>query len=106
MVRLLLRLTGLFLLAGAFASFIVDATRSFAAQRLILTSFESLASLLAAKYPINVPALAAAPVPAWISDPVVQGISSLPAFAVLAALALFALWLGRPPRPKFGYFNE
>jgi hypothetical protein len=106
MVRLLPRLAGLILLAGAFAAFIVDATRSFAAHRLILTSFEDLASILAAKNLTNVPAWTAAHVPSWIWDPVLQGIFHLPAFAVLATLALFSLWLGRQPRPRFGYLNQ
>jgi hypothetical protein len=105
MLRLLLRLMGLILLAGGFAAFIVDASRSFTTHRLSLTSFETLASILAAKNLTNGPALAAGYVPAWLWDPVVQEIFHLPAFAVLATLALFALWLGRPPRPEFGSFN-
>jgi hypothetical protein len=102
MFRFLLRFLSLILLACGFSVFIIDASRSAAGQQLVVTSVAELVEALAKNPFGSLEQLVERFGQPWLWDPVLVHIMKLPAFALLCALALFLLWLARPPRPKFG----
>jgi hypothetical protein len=105
MIRFALQLAGLFILAGAVAALAIDASRSFAAGRLIVTQLGETATALA---PAGMAALRAAFGPHMHPplDQIFTSIGRAPTFVGLAALGGFALWLARKPAPKIGYSSR
>ena len=102
MIRFLLRFIGLCLLATAFVLLVYDGTRSIANQHLVYTpvaqawadvdqtSLNRLQDLLKQKA-------------VW-ADPYTQAFfNQVPAWAVLAVLALILILLGRKKKPLIGY---
>jgi hypothetical protein len=105
MIRSALQFAGMFILAGAFATLAIDASRSFAAARLVVTQMGETATALApAKMAMLHSALdsRAQPLITQIVTLVERAPTSL-AFGVLGALAL---WLARKPPPKIGYSSR
>ncbi len=105
MIRHALQLAGLFILAGAFAALAIDASRSFAAGRLIVTQIGETAAALA---PAKVALLRAALGPRLHPplDQIFTIVSQLPSFLGFGALGVVALRLARKPAPKIGYSSR
>ncbi len=105
MIRVGLQISGLFILASAFATLAIDAWRSFAAKRLIVTEIGATAATLApgkmdllrtAIEPHSNPAL----------DWTLTTVAHAPTFAGLGVLGALAFWLARKPPPKIGYSSR
>lgn len=101
MLRLLLRITGFILLAGAFATVIVDGTRSVAAGHLMMFSLGETAAWLFPGPMAELGSHAAQATPAWraILD---QGFM-VPTWVVGVVAAVVALVAGRRPQERIGY---
>ncbi|MCX5496454.1 hypothetical protein OSH11_17240 [Kaistia dalseonensis] len=100
MVRWLVRLLGLFAIAGALIALVVDGTRSIAASTLTLTSLgqawfsfdpDSLAAAQAA-----VASHVEVYVGAWVWYPVIQFLLTLPVWLVFGALGALLVLAGKP----------
>lgn len=103
MFRFMLRLSGFVCLACGFSAAAVDISRSLADHRLVVTSFERpLVALLPTGLDWAHGLITRIGRP-WMWDPGLLTILNLPAFLVLAAVALLLLRLGKAPRPKFGF---
>jgi hypothetical protein len=102
MIRFLLRLIGLLILALAFVLLVYDGTRSIAAQHLVWAKLADdwamvdQASLNQAQAWLKQKA-------AWAWDPYMQAVFDLPAWGVLAILAMILIVLGRKKKPLIGY---
>ncbi|MGO9673549.1 MAG: hypothetical protein ACLPSF_05185 [Methylocella sp.] len=105
MIRFALQLAGLFILAGAVAALAIDASRSFAAGRLIVTQISETAAALA---PAKMAMLRAALGPHLHPplDQIFTIIARSPTFLAFGALGLLALRLARKPAPKIGYSSR
>lgn len=103
MLRFALRFLGLILSACGFVALVVDASRSLASDRLIVTPAEQTLSLLLPGWLGMFQALVEQRVHPVAWDPVIVGILHLPSFFVLGVIAILSFWLARPPRPKFGF---
>ena len=102
MIRFLLRFIGLCILALAFVLFVYDGTKSIANQHVVYTkfveawamvdqsSFEQVRDWLRHKA-------------AWAWDPYMQAVFDLPAWGVLAIVAMILIVLGRKKKPLIGY---
>jgi hypothetical protein len=106
MFRLLLRFSGLCLLATAFAMLTVDVTRSVADGRFKPTPIgETLMALSPAK-------LAAAQVfvehhvHPFIWNPLLLDLMRLPVWLGVGAVGGLVAWLGKKPAPKFGFASR
>ncbi len=101
MFRFLLRLTGLLSLAGAFATLLLDGTRSLAGGRILLTP---IAEFIGARVSlIERGALSLHPI-LW--NPVTTNLLRLPAWLLLTAVGLLLLQLSRQPQPLVGYSDR
>jgi hypothetical protein len=102
MIRFLLRLIGLLILALAFVLLVYDGTRSIAAQHLVWAKLADdwamvdQASLNQAQTWLKQKA-------PWAWDPYMQAVFDLPAWGVLAILAMILIVLGRKKKPLIGY---
>jgi hypothetical protein len=106
MFRLLLRFFGLCLLATAFVTLLVDATRSVAGARLYVTPLgETLAALAPGKLALA-RAFVDRQVHPFIWDPVLVDLMRLPVWLAVGAIGCLAIWLGRKPAPKFGFSSR
>lgn len=105
MVRLALHFFGVLILAGGFAVLVIDATRSFAAGRLIVTQCGQTAAALA---PAQVALLQM--VIDQRAHPLLGGVLAnfltLPTSLVMAAAAALLFWLAREPRRKIGFSSR
>jgi len=106
MLKFFARFIGLWLLAGAFVSLVVDGNRSIAAGRLILTAFGEAwfalhpASLDAARGWIE------ANLPGWLWNPVILGVLLAPLWLILAVLGAVLVLLGRKRERAIGYSSR
>ena len=101
-MRILLRLLGLVLLAGAFAAIIVDGTRSIAAGHVELLPLGEAITRASPEALAHLRALVQGKAPTlW--DPALLTVLRLPSWAVLGALGLLLLVAGRPRRPVIGH---
>jgi hypothetical protein len=106
MLRFLARFTGLWLLAGAFVSLVIDGNRSIAAGRFMLTAFGE------AWYALNPASLDAtrnwveAHLPGWLWNPVILGVLLTPLWIVLAALGAILVFVGRKRERPIGYSSR
>ena len=100
-MRFLLRALGFVLLAAAFASLVVDGSRSIAGGRVLLYSLgDSAAWLGGLRYGAALGAIAGWPLPA---ERVVAGLLGVPGFLVTGLLGLLLLYAGRPPAAGIGF---
>ena len=102
MLRFLSRFIGLCLLATAFVLFVYDGTKSIANQRVL---YARLAEVWAMVDQSSLNALQAyvKQKAAWAWDPYMLTLFDLPAWGVLAVLAMFLIVLGRKKKPLIGY---
>jgi len=98
MLRFIARLLGLLALAGAFASLIIDGTRSIAGSQISLTS---LGGLLTSKLPAFEKTIAHIHPLLW--DPATVWLLRLPVWVALGAVGLLLMWLARRRVPEVGY---
>ena len=96
MIRVVLRLIGLVVTAGAFVAVVVDGARSIVANAIVVTSFEHLVGHADPGFHGRLRALLDIPAWRWLWDPVAIWVISCPAFIVLAAFGLALLLVARP----------
>ncbi|HTZ01521.1 MAG TPA: hypothetical protein VMC05_04235 [Xanthobacteraceae bacterium] len=105
MIRFLFRFIGLCLLATAFVFLVYDGTKSIANHDIIYTKvFDVWAiidqnSLNAVQAWLKLKA-------AWAWDPYLQKLFDLPAWAVVGAVAIVLILLGRKKKPLIGYARD
>jgi ABC-type Fe3+ transport system permease subunit len=106
MVRFLARFTGLWLLAGAFVSLVIDGNRSIAAGRVMLTAFGE------GWYALNPASLDStrswveAYLPGWLWNPVILSVLLTPIWIVLAAFGAILVFVGRKRERPIGYSSR
>jgi hypothetical protein len=106
MLRLLLRFVGILAVAAAFASLIIDGTRSIAGGALSLTPFGQTAlSFFPVQFPQIQPAVERHIHP-FLWDPVLLTMFILPTWLIIGIGGLLLLMLTRKPAPKIGYSNR
>ena len=106
MSRFLARFVGLWLLAGAFVSLVIDGNRSIASGRIMLTAFwEAWQALHPNSFEVmhNWVELH---LPGWFWNPVLLGILWLPLWLVLAALGAILVFVGRKRERPIGYSSR
>ncbi len=106
MLRLGFRFLGLLLLAAAFASIVIDGTRSIAGNTLALTP---LSQTIALAFPDKFQSLQTTVekhVASFLWDPVLVSLLLLPAWLVFAGLGLLLLVLTQRRAPKIGYASR
>ena len=100
MIRFLLRASGFLLLAAAFASLVVDGTRSIAAQTVLQFPLgDTVAWLGGAGFRALLDRAAQWPAPLAQAF---AGLLAVPSWIVTAVLGFALLLAGRPPRPRIG----
>jgi hypothetical protein len=106
MLRLLLRFVGILAVAAAFASLIIDGTRSIAGGALSLTPFgQTVISFFPAQFPQIQPAVERHIHP-LLWDPVLLTVFILPTWLIVGICGLLILAITRKPAPKIGYSNR
>ena len=106
MFRLFLRFLGLCLLAIAFTTVIVDATRSVLTGKLYITTIgETLLALAPAKLAMA-RALIEHHVHPFIWDSILADLMRLPVWLAAGVAGTLAAWLGKKPAPKFGFSSR
>lgn len=95
----MLRVFAYLLLAAAFAVLVIDATRFIESDKLVLTPLAQAGVVLVSMTPGAIESFVEVHVPAFLWDPVCLWVLRLPAFLVLAAIALALFRLARP-RPR------
>ena len=106
MIQFLLRIASVALLASAFASAVIDGTRSIAANAVTLTSFgETCGRLFPKAFPLLQP-MVQARLPAWVWNPVLVDLLRVPTWLVLAVLGLAVLRLSRRRKQPIGYSSR
>jgi hypothetical protein len=106
MLRLAFRFAGFLAAAAAFASLIIDGTRSIAGGAVSLTSLGQTASAI---FPAQFPALGPAierNIHPLLWNPVLTTLFWLPTWLVVGLLGLLLLALTRKPAAKIGYSNR
>jgi hypothetical protein len=102
MIRFLLRFIGLCLLASAFVLLVYDGTKSIANQHAVYARLGEVWAMVDQNSLNQVQAwLKARAIWAW--DPYMQKLFDLPAWGVLAVVAMFLIVLGRKKKPLIGY---
>ncbi|HYP58578.1 MAG TPA: hypothetical protein VEQ35_09895 [Beijerinckia sp.] len=106
MIRFALRFIGLFLLAGAFAGLIVDATRSVAAGSLVVTPFgETALALFPEKLKLIKPIIEAQGLLPW-REWAMLVLLRIPLALVIGGLGCLCFALAHKPRPKIGFSSR
>lgn len=104
-IRLVLRFFAYFLLAAAFAMAVTDATRSFDAEKLVVTPCARAAAALLSMPPGALETLVKEHIPKFLWDPVSLTLFGLPAALVLAAIAIILFRLARQRPQRLGYLT-
>jgi hypothetical protein len=102
MIRFLLRFIGLCLLATAFVLFVYDGTKSIANQRLVYARVGDVWAMVD-QGSLNLAQNWLKQKAAWAWDPTMQTVFDLPAWGVLAFVAMILVLLGRKKKPLIGY---
>jgi hypothetical protein len=102
MIRFLLRFIGLFILALAFVLLVYDGTKSIANQRVVYAKLVEVWAMVD-QSSLNQAQAWLKQKAAFAWDPYMQGVFNLPAWAVLAILAMILIVLGRKKKPLIGY---
>ena len=106
MFRFLFRFVGLWLLAGAFVALVIDGTRSITAGRIVIMP---LAEAWLALHPSSIERLKQTverDLPAWFWDQALVYVLYAPLWAVLAAIGLFLVFIGRRRQKPIGYSSR
>jgi hypothetical protein len=109
MIRFLLRTLGLVFLAAAFIFLVIDGTKSIAANALfppLLTPLNETWTQL--HEVVHAPSLqqlqpAIEQVSPWLWDPLTLAVLNAPTFAVIGAIGVILVVLGRRRKPLIGY---
>jgi hypothetical protein len=102
MIRFLLRFIGLCILAMAFVLFVYDGTKSIANQHVVYSKFVDVWAIVD-QTSFNQARAWLEQKAAWAWDPYMQKIFELPAWGVLAIVAMILIVLGRKKKPLIGY---
>ena len=106
MIRFLARFVGLWLLAGAFVSLVIDGNRSIASGRLMLTAFgEAWYAMHPASLDLT-RSWVEGHLPGWLWNPVILGVLLMPLWIVLAAFGAILVFLGRKRERPIGYSSR
>lgn len=100
MVRFFLRAFAFIFFAVAVMFVVIDATRSIGVSAVVFTPFVDTLQLTMPAALQSLQYWLSSSAPAFVSDPVLASLLSLPTFAVFALLALVFYALGRKPTPK------
>jgi hypothetical protein len=95
MIRFLLRFVGIWLLAGGFVALVLDGVRSIASSELVMTPLGVAWLGISEDSLLHVQELVNAKLPAGSWDVVMAPLLQAPLFAVLAALGLLLMLVGR-----------
>lgn len=95
MIRFLLRFLGMWLLAGGFVALVLDGTRSIASSALILTPLGTAWATISPASLARLQALAEQMLPGGLWSTIGGPLLGAPLCAVLAALGLLLMLLGR-----------
>jgi hypothetical protein len=105
-IRLLVRLLGLALLAGAFAAGVIDGAASIAADQLSITPIgRPLYLVFPNKFPL-VQAFVERQIHPLLWDPVLVNILMLPTWLVLAVIGVGLFYVVRRRPPPIGHSNR
>jgi hypothetical protein len=105
-IRLLVRLLGLALLAGAFAAGVIDGAASIAANQLSITPIgRPLYLVFPNKFPL-VQAFVERQIHPLLWDPVLVNILMLPTWLVLAVIGVGLFYVVRRRPPPIGHSNR
>jgi len=102
MIRFLLRFIGLCILAMAFVLFVYDGTKSIANQHVVYAKLVEVWAMVD-QSSLNQAQAWLKQKAAWAWDPYMQVIFDLPAWGVLAIVAMILILLGRKKKPLIGY---
>ena len=106
MTRLLFRILGLVLLAGAFAACVIDGARSIADDHLSITPMGATAYwAFPNKFPLLQPFVERQIHP-FLWDPILLNLLKLPSWAVLGVLGAALLYAVRKRPPPIGHSNR
>jgi len=106
MVRFLARFIGLWLLAGAFVSLVIDGNRSIATGRVILTAFGETWYAL---HPVSLDLTrnwVEGHLPTWLWNPVILSVLLTPLWVVLAVFGAVLVFVGRKRERPIGYSSR
>ena len=103
MIRFFLRFLGLFCLAAAFILVIYDGLKSIAGSSLSITSVRMLWDIINAGSLIRLEPVIKTYAHGLLWDPVMVSILALPSWALIGALAVVLMLLGRRRKPLIGY---
>ena len=103
MIRFLFRFLGLWILAAAFLSLVIDGTKSIAANSLVITPLgKTWADIHSPSLQTLQPAVERHVAP-WLWNPVLLNILTTPTWLVLGILGAILIVLGRRKKPLIGY---
>jgi hypothetical protein len=106
MIRFLLRFLGLLVLAAAFITFIIDGTKSIAANAIRTTPLGQYWHEIHSTSLQLLQAGIERRVASWLWQLVLQPILEQPAWLVLAVLSAILLIAGRKKQPLIGYARD
>ncbi|MBO0733771.1 MAG: hypothetical protein J2P49_05520 [Methylocapsa sp.] len=104
MFRRLSSFLSICLFAGAFIAVIIDVGHSHMAAKLTITPIGDAVSALAPEKWADAQKLASRYIN--LSNFVIAGFLQLPVWLVLSAAGALTGWLGRRPKPKFGFSSR
>jgi hypothetical protein len=102
MIRFLLRFIGLCILALAFVLFVYDGTKSIANQHVVYAKLVEVWAMVD-QTTLNQAQISLKQKAPWAWDPYMQSVFELPAWGVLAIVAMILIVLGRKKKPLIGY---
>ena len=102
MIRFLLRFIGLCILALAFVLFVYDGTKSIANQHIVYAKLVEVWAMVD-QTTLNQAQIWLKQKAPWAWDPYMQSVFELPAWGVLAIVAMILIVLGRKKKPLIGY---
>ena len=102
MIRFLLRFIGLCILALAFVLFVYDGTKSIANQHMVYAKLVEVWAMVD-QTTLNQAQIWLKQKAPWAWDPYMQSVFELPAWGVLAIVAIILIVLGRKKKPLIGY---
>jgi hypothetical protein len=102
MIRFLLRFIGLCILALAFVLFVYDGTKSIANQHVVYAKLVEVWAMVD-QTTLNQAQIWLKQKAPWAWDPYMQSAFELPAWGVLAIVAMILIVLGRKKKPLIGY---
>jgi hypothetical protein len=106
MLRFIFRFIGLWLLAGAFVSLVIDGTRSISAGRVAVTQFGMAWDAL---HPSSFDAMRTwieAQLPLWVWNPLLLSVMLTPIWVVLGVVGVIFALMGRRREHRIGYSSR